>query len=283
VRVTQLVADAGFVEVADGCFAARRSWVDVNVGLVVGERGVLVVDTHASHAAGARIAAEIAGLGLGEVVAVIATHEHWDHVFGARALLERWPGASFLAHETAAERIVPRGREVQRTYEGPFSDELRETELVEPTATFSSARIIDLGDRAVELLHPGRGHTGGDLVLRVPDSDAVFAGDLVEESAAPGVNADSFPLEWPATLDFLAEIIGADSAVIPGHGNVVDKAFVADQRAALGEIAENIRHLSTTAGSSPEDLEWPYPLASLRVGISAGIRQYGSARSLPLL
>ena len=52
-----------------------------------------------------------------------------------------------------------------------------------PTETFSSARAVDLGDRMVELVHPGRGHTAGDLVLRVPDADLVFAGDLVEESA----------------------------------------------------------------------------------------------------
>ena len=57
------------------------------------------------------------------------------------------------------------------------------TEIVPADHTFSSAVALDLGDRAVELVHPGRGHTGGDLVVRVPDVDVVLAGDLVEESA----------------------------------------------------------------------------------------------------
>ena len=57
------------------------------------------------------------------------------------------------------------------------------TEIVAAGPTFSSAPVIDLGDRMVELVHPGRGHTGGDLVVRVPDADVLLAGDLVEESA----------------------------------------------------------------------------------------------------
>ena len=63
--------------------------------------------------------------------------------------------------------------------------------------TFSSVRSIDLGDRVVELVHPGRGHTGGDLVVRVPDADVLLAGDLVEESAPPSYGPDCFPLDWP--------------------------------------------------------------------------------------
>ena len=63
--------------------------------------------------------------------------------------------------------------------------------------TFSSAVQLDLGDRAVELIHPGRGHTAGDLVVRVPDADVVLGGDLVEESDLPFIGDDSWP-RWPA-------------------------------------------------------------------------------------
>ena len=54
------------------------------------------------------------------------------------------------------------------------------TELVVPDQTFSSVTTIDLGDRAVELVHPGRGHTDGDLVVRLDDADVLLAGDLVD-------------------------------------------------------------------------------------------------------
>ena len=52
---------------------------------------------------------------------------------------------------------------------------------------------LDLGDRVVELIHPGRGHTAGDLVVRVPDADVMVAGDLVEESDPPFIGDDSLP------------------------------------------------------------------------------------------
>ena len=60
---------------------------------------------------------------------------------------------------------------------------------------------LDLGDRAVELVHPGRAHTAGDLVARVQDVDVLVAGDLVEESEMPVLGEDSWPMEWPLTLD----------------------------------------------------------------------------------
>ena len=72
---------------------------------------------------------------------------------------------------------------------------------------------LDLGDRAVELIHPGRGHTAGDLVVRVPDADVVLGGDLVEESDPPFIGDDSWPLEWPMTLDLVMGLM-TDATVV---------------------------------------------------------------------
>ena len=104
--------------------------------------------------------------------------------------------------------------------------------------TFSSVATIDLGDRAVELVHPGRGHTGGDLVVRIDDADVVLAGDLVEESGAPAYGDDCFPLDWPRSLDLALELIGQATVVVPGHGAPVDRDFVQEQRASIDVVAE---------------------------------------------
>ena len=91
------------------------------------------------------------------------------------------------AHENGGRATVPAGERIKALYaaepDDPHARRGLATEVVRPDHTFSSARVLDLGDRAVELVHPGRGHTGGDLVVRVPDADVVLAGDLVEESA----------------------------------------------------------------------------------------------------
>jgi len=58
----------------------------------------------------------------------------------------------------------------------------------------------------------------------------VFSGDLIEESGDPAIDADSDVAAWPATLDRLLAVGGTDAIYVPGHGSVVDAAFVRRQR-----------------------------------------------------
>jgi hypothetical protein len=91
----------------------------------------------------------------------------------------------------------------------------------------------------VIIAHLGRGHTTSDLVVVVPglghdgDRVVVFTGDLVEESADPSIDADSDVAAWPATLDRVLAIGGPGAIYVPGHGKVVDAAFIRRQRAWL--------------------------------------------------
>jgi hypothetical protein len=90
---------------------------------------------------------------------------------------------------------------------------------------------IDLGDLTVRIEHPGRGHTDHDLIIVVPGEPAVvFCGDLVEESADPAIGPDADLGLWPMTLDQILRIGGEDAIYVPGHGAVVDAAFVRAQR-----------------------------------------------------
>jgi glyoxylase-like metal-dependent hydrolase (beta-lactamase superfamily II) len=288
--------DQGFVEVADRCWVARHAWFDVNVSVVAGERGLLVVDTHASAAEARRVVEEIRRLDRGDVVAVVNTHEHFDHVFGNGVLQQAYPGIPVHAHEVAAARTVEAGEAIKRRVRGsghePDAREqgLLATDVVAADRTFSSVSVVDLGDRMVELIHPGRGHTGGDILARVPDVDVVLAGDLVEESAersaVPGFGDDCYPLEWPATLDLVASMLTPATVVVPGHGQPVDREFVLDQRSSIGIVAETIRDLAGR-GVKPEEMaeagEWPYPVEELEHAFRRGVEMLPrSARSLPL-
>ena len=183
-----LVRDAGFTEVADRVWTARHSWHDVNVTVVAGERGLLLVDTLGSDAAARSVLDGVRALGAGDVVAVVNTHEHAHHTFGNAAVRRAYGRVPVHAHEEAAARTLEAGRRVQRRCaagpgEGPGADPHRDdvlaTEIVPADHPFSSAAVVDLGDRVVELVHPGRGHTSGDLVVLVPDADVACLGDLV--------------------------------------------------------------------------------------------------------
>ncbi len=305
--MSEIPHGSGFVEVADRCWLARFDFLDVNVGLVGGDRGLLVVDTHASEPEARRVVEQVRRLGAGDVVAVVNTHAHFDHTFGNVVLSEEYDGPPIIAHEDAAAGLAETGPSLQAEARGyaddPQSDEERdpvmrqrhrdiaETRLLLPTETFSSARVVDLGDRIVELVHPGRGHTAGDLVVRVADADTLFAGDLVEESAlrngVPGFGDDCYPMEWPATLDLVVGLLTPDSVVLPGHGLPVGRDFVEEQRAALGVVAETIRDLATRGVPVTEALaaaDWPYPREELRHAVARGYEQLPrGTRSLPLI
>ncbi len=285
-----------FTEVADRVWVSRYEWFDVNVSLVAGDRGVLAVDTHASAAAAREVIADIRRLGIGEVVAVVNTHRHFDHTFGNGQFRGTY-GAELPihAHEEAAAQTVPAGELLKASYDDqpddPHREEVQSTEIVPADHTFSSAAALDLGDRMVELVHPGRGHTDGDLVVRVPDADVLLAGDLVEESltrnGVPGFGPDCYPLEWPISLDMVLSLTTQASVVVPGHGAPVGREFVEDQRNTIGVVAETIRDLATRGVPLAEALEtgqWPYPREELAEAVRRGYEQLPrSQKRLPLI
>lgn len=287
----------GFHEVADRIWVARHEWFDVNVTLVGGSDGLLVVDTHASDLAARGVIEDVRRLGAGEVRRVVNTHQHFDHTFGNAAFRAAYGAVPIHAHETAAEETVPAGRRIKAAYDlpenrdDPHREEVQATEVVAAGETFSSAVVLDLGDRLVELVHPGRGHTAGDLVVRVPDADVLLAGDLVEESmvrqAVPGFGEDCYPMEWPLSLDIVLGLTTAATVVVPGHGAPVDRDFVEEQRNAIGIVAETIRDLATRGVPVADALEaaaWPYPREELAAAVRRGYEHLPRAQKrLPLV
>jgi glyoxylase-like metal-dependent hydrolase (beta-lactamase superfamily II) len=287
-----------FVEIADRCWAARSTFLDVNVGLVGGTAGLLLVDTGWSEAAGARVVDQVRALCVGEVVAVFNTHEHFDHTFGNVVVSERYDGPRMVTHDAAAAGLLVSGPALQALARAddtePRHAAIAATRIVAPSETFSSARVVDLGDRRVELVHPGRGHTAGDAVARVPDADVMFAGDLVEGSlrtgpraGVPGFGDDCCPLEWPASLDLVLSLLTGTSVVVPGHGAAVDRGFVEEQRGEIGTVAETIRDLASRGVPVDQALasaRWPYPVEHLGHAVVRGYQQLPrSRRGLPLV
>ena len=282
---------AGFREVADRVWVARYAWFDVNITLVGGDRGLLVVDTHGSTAAAREVVDDVRRLGAGEVTGIVNTHWHFDHSFGNHAFRTAYDAPPIHAHENARDELEKWGQRVKQRYEDspadPRHEEIEATEIVLPDQVFSSAKVLDLGDRAVELVHPGRGHTSGDIVVRVPDADVVLAGDLVEESSPPYFNDDSWPMEWPLSLDIVLGLLTPSTVVVPGHGSPVDRDFVEEQRNTVGIVAETIRDLASRGVPVDQALaagEWPWPREHLATAVLRGYEHLPrSQKRLPLI
>ena len=280
----------GFQEVADRVWVARQEWFDLNVCLVGGEDGLLVVDTQASGRAARAIVDDVRALGVGPVTAVFNTHEHFDHTFGNGAFREAFGAIPIHAHDEAAARTVEAGERAKRSYdedrEDPHREELLETEPMPADHTFSSVRVLDLGDRQVELVHPGRGHSFGDAVVRIADAEVLLAGDLVEESGPPVYGVDCHPFDWPGSLDVVLNLLSPGTLVVPGHGAVVDRDFVEEQRDAIAIVAQTIRDLAASgvpADRALADGDWPFPPQGLVHAVALGYAALPPAgRSLPL-
>lgn len=291
-----------FTEVSDRVWVRRHPWLDVNVTLVGGQGGLVVVDSLGSGAAAADLVAAVQEVisthGLtgraAQVRAVVNTHWHFDHAFGNATLAATWPDATLLAHEDAAAELASEGERAREVLSRPghpdsddHHDEVAATTLLVPARTFSAAHVVDLGDRLVEVLHLGRGHTAGDAVVHVPDARVLVAGDLVEESGPPCAGDDSYPLDWPRTLDVLLGLLDNSTVVVPGHGATVDRAFVEEQRAALGVLAETVRHLASEGADLEDALrtgEWPWPVEFVEAAVRRAWTQLPRAQKrLPLV
>ena len=281
---------ADFTEVANRVWVARYAWFDVNVTLVGGERGLVMIDTHGSGVAAREVVDDVRRLGAGEVTGIVNTHWHFDHTFGNDTVRAAYGDVPVTAHEEAAAELAAGADRIKQRYadsDDPRRDEVLATTIALPDDTFSSARVLDLGDRTVELVHPGRGHTAGDIIVRVPDADVVLAGDLVEESAPPSLGEDSWPMDWPLSLDLVITLLTPATVVVPGHGAPVDRGFVELQRDDLGIVAETIRDLAgrgVPLADALDTAEWPWEKERLEAAVRRGYEHLPrSQKRLPLL
>ncbi|MDO9379075.1 MAG: hypothetical protein Q7T56_09510 [Nocardioidaceae bacterium] len=141
----------------------------------------------------------------------------------------------------------------------------------------TSVFAVDLGGVYVEVVHPGRGATGGDLVVSVPLADVVGTGDLVRNPGPPGYGPRCWPLDYPATLDMVLGAMTARTVVVPGRGPVVDREFVEDQRQEALAVAEQVDVLASRRVGVEEAFAqgtWPYTEAELDQALPRALSQW---------
>ncbi len=176
-------------------------------------------------------------------------------------------------------RLLPVHHE---TYERPMleRDEFRDVVLTPPSELVDEHQVLDLGDRGVDLVHLGRGHTDNDLLLHVADVDVWLVGDVVEESGPPMYGSGSFPLDWPDTVAALLERLQPATTVVPGHGAPVGREFVEAQQRDLRTVADLIRELYAAGVPAADAVEaggdrWPFPADGLQRAVDDAYARMG--------
>jgi glyoxylase-like metal-dependent hydrolase (beta-lactamase superfamily II) len=214
-------------EIAPGVYVItdRRVPLVPNIGIILGNDAVLVVDTGMGPANGQKVLDSAKKLAGGKPLILTLTHFHPEHGFGAQV----FKGVARIHYNRAQrDELAAKGEGylgMFKTFGPGVAEALEGTNLVEPDDVYEGALAsIDLGGRTVELRTWGLAHTGGDQVVWLPKERILFAGDLAEERIFPIFpwfppnDADIDGARWAQVL---GELIAWNPAiVVPGHGDI---------------------------------------------------------------
>ena len=223
---------------------SEHVWAEVeydgaNVGFVVGERGVVLVESPMCPGDARDWLGKVRSVTGKETLFIVTTDHHFDHSVCSGMLCP-----NLVMHETAAAAFQTdvKGHVIElfETYYPMRVDEAKaELDVLEsakPLMAFSDRMVIDLGDVRVSLIHTG-GHALGTSLIHVVEDHVLFTGD----NATNGRHAYMGQMvlaDWQAALDTALSL--SPRVVVPGHGDLGDIAAITKMErffALLGEIA----------------------------------------------
>lgn len=206
-----------FTEIGEGLYAFTAEG-DPNSGVIIGDDSVMIVEAQATPRLAQKVIDCVRGVTDKPISHLVLTHYHAVRVLGASA----YGAGQVIMGDTARAMVAERGQEdwdsefqrFPRLFEGHESI----PGLTWPTTTFSEDMTVYLGNRRVDLMHLGRAHTAGDIVIHVPDASVMFTGDIVEYHSACYCGDGHFG-DWGDTLDNIGAF-GVE-AIAPGRGDAL--------------------------------------------------------------
>jgi cyclase len=244
------VPDFRLQKIANGIWAAIVSDEGLaggNAGFVIGDDGVLVIDTFQDPRPAKTLLGEIRKLTPLPIRFVVNTHYHLDHVNGNDVFAAA--GATIVGHRNVRAWIRT---ENIKMLDPPVTRDktARIASLTLPAVVYDSHIELYLGSRRINVrYYPG--HTGGDSVVSIPDAHVVFCGDMLWKEHVPNL-IDASTKPWIESLDAMQKDYGP-STWVPGHGDVANGPDVLTFRKYLADLRDGVRR-EQAAGKSGDAL-----------------------------
>jgi glyoxylase-like metal-dependent hydrolase (beta-lactamase superfamily II) len=237
-------------EIADGVYVLSDGRVPLvpNVGIVVGDRNALVVDTGMGIRNGEKVLGHARELAEGRPLLLTVTHWHPEHGYGAQVFEDV---ATIVYNRAQAAELRAKGPsyvEMFSSWGETIAHELEGVRFVDPHVVYDDEADLDLGGKTAQLRTWGLAHTKSDQVVFLPEQRVLFTGDLVETRFFPifpyfppdDVDVDGS--RWIAVLERLEALEPA--LVVPGHGEVGDAGIVGAVREYMDHVRDETARLA---------------------------------------
>lgn len=290
VPASSAVPDFQLQKIGNGIWAAivnDQGLAGGNAGFVIGDDGVLVIDTFQDPLPAKTLLSEIRKLTPLPIRFVVNTHYHLDHVNGNDVFAAA--GATIVAHRNV--RAWMRTENI-KMLDPPVTAEkkARVQSLTMPTVVHDSHVDLYVGSPRINVrYYPG--HTGGDSVVSIPDAHVVFCGDMLWKEHVPNL-IDATTKAWVESLDAMQKDYGP-STWVPGHGGVANARDVLTFRKYLADLRDGVRR-QQAAGKSGDALvqallpglksnygKWGFFSDYAALGVEQTAQEFAGTKRLP--
>jgi glyoxylase-like metal-dependent hydrolase (beta-lactamase superfamily II) len=211
-----------------------RDPAGTNTLVVERSDGLLLVDAQGTVDKGKALAASVAGISKKPVRWIVLTQPHVESWGGAAA----FPGAILVAARGAREALDDPAFDPAAEYRLRFPGATTPSTRPRPTLLVQAFSLLDDAERPVELMPLPRAHSGGDLVVRLPNEKLVHVGDLVAPDRNPRAGPDARIGGWITQLNEIAST--APAIVVASRGPAVGDADLRRQREAIAWVRSNV-------------------------------------------
>jgi len=246
-----------------------------NVGIIVGSKATLVIDTGLGPRNGQTVFREVGKVSRNANLYVVSTHFHAEHILGESAFP---PSAKIIRARAEQQDIDEFGVQPNFAARSPAMAELvKDAQFRRADEIFDSEKTLDLGGVRARLLWYGGTHTNGDTLIFIEGDNVLFAGDVIMNRRFLGFNSPRSSVQaWLYSLDKAAPL--RPKRIVPSHGEMGDGSLIETNRTylrALQARAADLKHqgknVDETADALTAEFKAKYPDWTGNAGAAARV------------